>query len=39
MGKRNQTVNPQRKRGRFTKEFMLEAVRPLDRGVKGGGLR
>jgi hypothetical protein len=28
-------INPGRKRNRFTKEFKLEAVRLLDRGVKG----
>ena len=34
MGKRNDKVNPQRKRVRFTKEFKLEAVRLLERGEK-----
>ena len=34
MGKRNDKVNPQRERVRFTKEFKLEAVRLLDRGEK-----
>ena len=34
MGKRNDKVNPQRKRVRFTKEFKLEAIRLLDRGEK-----
>ena len=32
MGKRNDKVNPQRKRVRFTKEFKIEAVRLLERG-------
>jgi transposase len=32
MGKRNDKVNPQRKRVRFTKQFKLEAVRLLERG-------
>jgi transposase len=34
MGKRNDKVNPQRKRVRFTKEFKFEAIRLLDRGEK-----
>ena len=34
MGKRNDKVNPQSKRVRFTKEFKLEAVRLLERGEK-----
>ena len=34
MGKRNDKVNPQRRRVRFTKEFKLEAVRLLERGEK-----
>jgi hypothetical protein len=34
MGKRNQKVNPQRKREWFTNEFKLEAVRLLERGEK-----
>ena len=32
MGKRNDKVNPQRRRVRFNKEFKLEAVRLLERG-------
>ena len=34
MGKRNDKVNPQRQRVRFTKEFKLEAVRLVERGEK-----
>ena len=34
MGKRNERINPQRKRARFTKEFKLDAVRLLERGEK-----
>lgn len=34
MGKRNERINPQRKRARFTKEFKLEAVRLLERGER-----
>ena len=34
MGKRNDKINPQRKRVRFTKEFKLEAVRLIERGEK-----
>jgi len=34
MGKRNERINPQRKRTRFTKEFKLESVRLLDRSEK-----
>jgi hypothetical protein len=34
MGKRNENVNPQRKRVRFTREFKHETVRLLERGEK-----
>jgi transposase len=36
MGKRDERVNPQRKRTRYTKEFKLEAIRLLELGEKPG---
>jgi hypothetical protein len=39
MGRRDEKVNAQRKRVRFTREFKLETVRLLDCGAIRGGLR